>query len=79
MKRPSDPYSVVYFIQAGDAGPFKIGKTTVNAHARMEEFQTGNHCTLYLRLQISGSNPGGGSCSPQCQSLTPQSFIPPLA
>lgn len=39
--------SRVYFIQAGQAGPIKIGRA-VDPLARRKELQSGNHETLYI-------------------------------
>lgn len=40
--------SSLYFIQAGDFGPVKVG-VAKNPLKRVEELQTGNHCLLRLR------------------------------
>jgi hypothetical protein len=43
----------VYFIQAGDGGPVKIGKAD-NVTARLAEMQCDNHVELTLLRQVEG-------------------------
>ena len=44
---------MIYFIQAGNDGPIKIGKAQ-NPEARRRELQTGNHKKLKLITEIPG-------------------------
>jgi len=44
---------MVYFIQEGDSGPIKIGKT-VDPHGRLAQLQTGNPSSLHLLLAVRG-------------------------
>lgn len=47
---------LVYFIQAGDDGPIKIGWTaSSNVEKRLRGLQTGNPHRLYLRATVSGT------------------------
>lgn len=55
-KAPASDPGEVYFIQAGDGGPVKIGhtlKTTVRR--RLETLQTAHHLELRLLLAVTGS------------------------
>lgn len=45
----------VYFIQAGEGGPIKIGWTGGNPLARLRDLQTGNHEPLKLRGCFPGT------------------------
>ena len=44
----------VYFIQAGDDGPIKIGHA-MSPHARIWDLQAGNHVRLRLLAEIPGT------------------------
>ena len=44
----------VYFIQAGDRGPVKVGFTGGNPYARMAALQTGHHTRLRLITVVPG-------------------------
>ena len=46
---------MIYFIQAGDNGPVKIGYTKKDPDARMASLQTGSHDKLKLIGHRSGS------------------------
>lgn len=48
---------MIYFIQAGEDGPVKIGfaKTVVGVHRRLAGFQTSHHETLRLLGYLEGS------------------------
>jgi hypothetical protein len=43
---------VVYFVQAGDGGPIKIGPTTNDIRERVKRLQTGNPENLTRLLEI---------------------------
>lgn len=47
---------MIYFIQAGEGGPIKIGYTSANPAVRMHSFQTGHHAELKLLAQYEGAS-----------------------
>lgn len=47
--------SKLYFIQAGERGPIKIGHSA-KPRMRMAELQVGNHCKLRMLAEIDFSN-----------------------
>jgi hypothetical protein len=53
--------ATVYFIQAGEEGPIKIGWTRSDPRARMALFQTGHYERLRLVGTISSSPHGDAS------------------
>lgn len=55
------PRSWVYFIQAADSGPIKIGFTTGDPRSRMASLQTGNPHPLRLLVVVPGTPEDEGS------------------
>lgn len=58
--RGNVPTGFVYFIQAGDSGPIKIGYSD-NVDSRLRSMQTGNHERLRLLCKVPGSYLDEGS------------------
>lgn len=53
QQREWERKSFVYFVQAGDSGPIKIGHTR-DVDRRIASMRTGNHEELRLRLVVAG-------------------------
>lgn len=52
---PAGPWaSFVYFVQAGEDGPIKIGRTS-DVRTRLERMQTGSHAPLRLLCVVPGA------------------------
>lgn len=46
---------MIYFIQAGDDGPIKIGYAARSVERRIAVLQAGNHRTLHIRRVVEGN------------------------
>lgn len=53
---------MIYFIQAGNDGPIKIGYSDTTAESRLKSLQTGNHQQLKLLRQVNGSRQTEANC-----------------